>query len=82
MVEFRIVPWGLRFQVESRYPGDYTGSDEWRTVDTRFGKFLTFGTEADAENYIDGLLEELEAKRKREEEVEKFAKDHPPRIYP
>ena len=81
-IEFRIVPYphGLKFQVESRCPA-YTGSDEWRD-DSSFGNITVFDTEAEAEAYIDERLEILEARRKHREKVEKFAKDHPPRIYP
>ena len=79
-IEFRIVPYpyGLKFQVESRYLDIV---DEWRD-DSSFGNITVFDTEAEAEAYIDERLERLEAKRKHREEVEKFVKDNPPRIYP
>ena len=83
MVEYRIVTYGLKFQVQSRFAfSAVNGSEErWRTVND-YGIIPTFNTEAEAEEFIDGWLKELEYRNDWEEEVEKFAKDHPPRIYP
>lgn len=76
MVEFRIVPYGLSFRVESRLEGS-----DWRAVD-EYGIIPTFNTEVEAEEFIDGWLKELEYRKDWEGKVEKFAEDHPPRIYP
>ena len=71
-VEFMIVPYKLGFRVKERNFEDY----KWSYVrELESGPPRIFETEAGAEEYIDSRLKPLEEERK-------FAKDHPPRIYP
>ena len=79
-VEFMIVPYKLGFRVKERNFEDY----KWLYVrELEFGSPRIFETEAEAEEYIDSRLKPFKDKlEQREEEERKFAKDHPPRIYP
>ena len=79
MVEFRIIPYGLGFHVQSRQLDGADAGKVWRVCS--IGQ-PSFETEAEAEEFIDGWLKELEYRKDWEGKVEKFAKDHPPRIYP